>query len=164
MALKENFDKVCDMAEKVIRPYLGNGREVLIAVCRCGGLTDVCPGNVVEGGDKAVRGILYCPRGEFWGSVHNHPTRPDIPSSIDIYAYLTGSLGGYMCIASEKTGHLSCYWLTRTYHTPEVKRLVELMNTAIAAFNRGDRETYKEYVIKSKKYMINFRCCRKKIW
>lgn len=151
------------MAEKVIRPYLGKDREVLIAICRCGDLTDVCPGNVIVGDEKFVRGILYCPKGEFWGSVHNHPTRPDIPSSIDIYQYLIGSLGGYMCIASEKTGYLSCYWLTRTYHAPEVAHLVKLMNRAIAAFNRGDKETYKRYVIESKEYMMKFRCCRKKL-
>lgn len=160
-----DFSKVCEVAAKVIEPYLGKDREVLIAICKLGeNITNVRPGNIVVGDEKFVRGILYCPQGEFWGSVHNHPTRPDIPSSIDIYQYLIGSLGGYMCIASEKTGYLSCYWLSRTYHTPQVAHLVELMNKAIVGFNTGNKEQYKRYVIESKKYMMKFRCCRRKIW
>ena len=151
------------MAKKVIRPYLGKGKEALIAVCRCGGITDVCPGNVVSGSDDYVRGILYCDRGEFWGSVHNHPTKPDIPSMVDIYAYLTGSLGGYMCIASEVTKHISCYWLTKKYHTPEVKELVSIVNQAIEGLNGGDKDTYRVYTIKAKKFMLNYRCCREKV-
>lgn len=159
-----DFNRVCDMAAKVIRPYLGKGREVLIAVCKLDNdITDVAPGNVVVGDEKFVRGILYCPRGEWWGSVHNHPTRQDIPSLIDIYQYLSGSLGGYMCIASEKTGYLSCYWLTRTYHAQEVAELVEIVNKAIKAYNSGDKENYKRYTIEAKKYMVKFRCCRRRL-
>lgn len=157
------FDKVCEMAAKVIRPYLGKGREVLIAICREGDITNVHPGNVVVGEEDFVRGILYCDQGEFFGSVHNHPDKPDIPSMIDIYQYLTGSLGGYMCIASDKTGYISCYWLTRTYHTPQVIKLVEFVNKAIRAYNAGNREEYKKYTILSKKFMMNYRCCRKKL-
>mgnify|MGYP000108929127 CR=1 FL=1 len=156
------FERVCEVALKAIKPYLGKGREVLIALCKKDAdITHIIPGNYVIGGDKTVRGILYCPRGgRFWGSVHNHPTRPDIPSFIDIYQYLIGSLGGYMCIASEATGCLSCYWLTKKYHASEVAKLVRIVNKAARAYNTGDFSGYRRFVIEAKKFMMNYRCCR----